>query len=215
MGKFSKNGGGGEGHKSVDEEASRRWAIVCGFDEKDDAKALGAQWDGERKVWYAPNADIFEELAKWHRPAGASGASGPIAKGGPSGPIAKRRRIRCTFDDKDRAKALGARWDSDRKFWYAPDDEAWNALSEWHPDQEGWTPSSTSVEDSTPRWCPHRFPNGDEYGPHGTEGIPWGADYMHACCTRKPWDEKSFATATEHGHRGPHGPIWGSNFTGD
>ena len=37
------------------------------------------------------------------------------------------------FAQKDRAKALGAKWDADAKKWYADSQEAYDALEEWHP----------------------------------------------------------------------------------
>lgn len=35
------------------------------YEEKDDAKALGAQWDRDTELWYAPRAGMAELEAKW------------------------------------------------------------------------------------------------------------------------------------------------------
>src|SRR4051812_24140622 len=35
------------------------------FVEKDDAKALGARWDGQRKLWYAPPGADLANLKRW------------------------------------------------------------------------------------------------------------------------------------------------------
>lgn len=35
------------------------------FEEKDEAKALGARWDVKRKVWYVPNVEDFHKFEKW------------------------------------------------------------------------------------------------------------------------------------------------------
>lgn len=41
------------------------------FAEKEEAKALGARWNGERKSWYVPDGKPTEPFARW---AAASGA---------------------------------------------------------------------------------------------------------------------------------------------
>lgn len=35
------------------------------YDEKDEAKRLGARWDLARKVWYIENKEILEPFLKW------------------------------------------------------------------------------------------------------------------------------------------------------
>lgn len=41
--------------------------IDCPFNQKDDAKALGAKWaPAPWKTWYAPTQDIYWKLARWH-----------------------------------------------------------------------------------------------------------------------------------------------------
>tara|TARA_Y100001963_G_C6600870_1_gene362449 strand:- start:61 stop:513 length:453 start_codon:yes stop_codon:yes gene_type:complete len=42
--------------------------IYCPFNEKDEAKALGARWDPEERKWYAVSDATYIALAKWHRP---------------------------------------------------------------------------------------------------------------------------------------------------
>ncbi len=41
------------------------------FAEKDEAKALGARWNGERKSWYVPDGKPTEPFARW-LPAGGA-----------------------------------------------------------------------------------------------------------------------------------------------
>lgn len=43
-----------------------RLYISCPYDERNDAKALGAQWDSYCKRWFAPSAEIYASLARWH-----------------------------------------------------------------------------------------------------------------------------------------------------
>ena len=39
--------------------------LNCPFAEKDEAKALGARWDSERKVWYIKDVRDLNPFAKW------------------------------------------------------------------------------------------------------------------------------------------------------
>lgn len=39
--------------------------LVTPFAEKDAAKALGARWDGTRKVWYITDVEDLTPFAKW------------------------------------------------------------------------------------------------------------------------------------------------------
>ncbi len=41
--------------------------LNCPYSEKDEAKRLGARWDGEKRVWYAVNAADWTVFAKWLR----------------------------------------------------------------------------------------------------------------------------------------------------
>lgn len=40
--------------------------IDCPYEEKDEAKKLGAKWDGVKKRWYASDEETFGKLEKWH-----------------------------------------------------------------------------------------------------------------------------------------------------
>ena len=42
------------------------------------------------------------------------------------------------FDEKDAAKALGARWDPTRKKWYVPAGVDINKFARWHPELDAW-----------------------------------------------------------------------------
>jgi hypothetical protein len=41
------------------------------FAEKEEAKALGARWNGERKSWYVPDGRPVEAFERWLPPGGA------------------------------------------------------------------------------------------------------------------------------------------------
>src|SRR3954468_8033896 len=42
-----------------------RLDLVVPYAEKEDAKALGARWDVDRKVWYAPTGSDLSPLGRW------------------------------------------------------------------------------------------------------------------------------------------------------
>jgi hypothetical protein len=42
-----------------------RTYLNCPFAEKDEAKALGARWDGTKKRWYVENAGDLSAFARW------------------------------------------------------------------------------------------------------------------------------------------------------
>ena len=42
-----------------------RVELACSFAEKDEVKALGAQWDPERKVWWVPADLALDPFARW------------------------------------------------------------------------------------------------------------------------------------------------------
>lgn len=48
------------------EDGKPRQYIQCPYDQKEEAKALGARWDGEQKRWYAIDDITYGKLAKWH-----------------------------------------------------------------------------------------------------------------------------------------------------
>ena len=49
--------------------------------------------------------------------------------------------LKVPFSEKDKAKALGARWNSERKAWYVPDGQDITPFKRWHtPQPSGSTP---------------------------------------------------------------------------
>ncbi len=41
--------------------------------------------------------------------------------------------INCPYDEKDLAKALGAKWDNDARKWYVPEGLDKNRFKRWRP----------------------------------------------------------------------------------
>ncbi len=46
------------------------------YAEKDQAKALGARWNKERKVWYVPDGAAATPFERWIAPGNAPGSAG-------------------------------------------------------------------------------------------------------------------------------------------
>jgi hypothetical protein len=79
--------------------ATTNTKLMCPFHEKDEAKALGARWDSEQRLWYAPAGADLDSFKRW-LPGG-------------------RHYLNVPFEEKDEAKALGAMWDVEKRRWYA------------------------------------------------------------------------------------------------
>ena len=74
------------------------------FQDKEEAKAMGARWDGDMKQWYAASDTVAQRLA---------------ARFTAAAPASARKFFSVSFEDKDRAKLMGGRWDAKLKLWYA------------------------------------------------------------------------------------------------
>ena len=44
--------------------------------------------------------------------------------------------LACPYEEKDEAKALGARWDNDVRKWYVPDEVDTNLFTKWFTEGE-------------------------------------------------------------------------------
>jgi hypothetical protein len=66
-----------------------RTYLNCPFDEKDQAKALGARWDATKKRWYVDIADL-SPFSRWLPESGGAAAPAPSrpARTGPAQPPA-------------------------------------------------------------------------------------------------------------------------------
>ena len=46
--------------------------------------------------------------------------------------MSTRLFVHCPFEEKEAVKALGARWDTRERRWYAPNPNVYTALVKWH-----------------------------------------------------------------------------------
>ena len=74
------------------------------FEDKDEAKAAGAYWDGDKKLWYVPAGKDVSAFKKWTPDKNMSSV--------------KKVYVNVPFAMKDQVKAAGAYWDVKKKKWY-------------------------------------------------------------------------------------------------
>lgn len=80
----------------------KRTYFDVNFTEKEEAKAMGAKWDGDMKQWYAASDTVAQRLA---------------ARFTAADPESERKFFAVNFQERQRAKLLGARWDRERRMW--------------------------------------------------------------------------------------------------
>lgn len=112
---------------------SERFYLQVDRAEKDEAKALGARWDGKRGAWYVPaGVDPAAFTRWWPSPAVTPGAaeSGAAALHG-----AERDYLAVPYSERAAAKAAGAQWDPERRAWYAGPRAELEKLARWRPSE--------------------------------------------------------------------------------
>jgi len=93
--------------------------VEINFNDKDEAKKLGAKWNVDKKYWYyttnisEENKEKLEELAKKKYDT--------VSVSKPASDVHKKY-VKVPFSKKDMAKKLGAKWDVAVKSWYYTDD---------------------------------------------------------------------------------------------
>lgn len=90
------------------------------YAEKAQAKALGAKWDRKEHSWYVPAGEALDPFAKWDKSRSAEGeqpeqAERTAAVTTSDGPTP----LAVPYEERFEAKAAGAVWDTEHKFWYA------------------------------------------------------------------------------------------------
>jgi hypothetical protein len=104
--------------------------LNCLFAEKDEAKALGARFDGDAKKWYVPDGVDPAPFAKWLSPSGGAGTAESPGKVAATG---AKTWLNVPFEDKDTAKGLGALFDGEVKRWYVPERVGTEPFAKWIP----------------------------------------------------------------------------------
>ena len=94
------------------------------YKEKDEAKALGARWDKQHQSWYIPRKLDRAAFAKWSQ------------NDTPQTALQTQERIYLAvpYNERQVAKAAGARWDKQAKSWYIGPQGDTDRLSRWLPE---------------------------------------------------------------------------------
>ena len=89
------------------------YILDCPFDEKKEAKSLGAKWDGKHmKKWYVPQ-ELSNQIHKFPK------------RWNP------KLYLSCTFEEKDHVKKAGAKWDRHEKRWYITPNQKATKFAKW------------------------------------------------------------------------------------
>ena len=86
------------------------------YSSKNEAKELGAKWDKEQKAWYAPAGSDLTKFDKWLK---QPEPQVPIEN--PGAQVSEENTyLGVPYLERQKVKALGAKWDKEQKAWYAP-----------------------------------------------------------------------------------------------
>ncbi|WP_031480064.1 zincin-like metallopeptidase domain-containing protein [Maridesulfovibrio frigidus] len=135
------------------------------FSEKEQAKKLGAKWDKEQKMWFAPEGANPDSFKKW-LPRLAERIEVSIKKTGEliqsmtkdaekkkqeksqaKNPAQEKTYLNVPYKEKWQAKKLGARWDKSAKLWFAATGTDLDPLSKWLPKNKAITPAGNPEQE--------------------------------------------------------------------
>lgn len=132
------------------------------FREKNEARALGAKWDKDQKSWYIPEGVNTALFARWMQPKQEALAEEAVpddtpqeeaverqvaaiqqeyqaakTEEAPAEENASRVYLAVPYEEKEEAKALGAKWDKANKSWFMESSNAnLPAASKWLPEKQ-------------------------------------------------------------------------------
>jgi len=111
------------------DETARRIYFSVPYEKREEARSAGLRWDGDARKWYAPSVEIAERI-KQARQAGSTSSLPPEPDTDKPTPATRSRAsdqadaervyFNVPFAEKDKAKAIGMRFDGQRKQWFAP-----------------------------------------------------------------------------------------------
>lgn len=119
----------------TDSTSDSRTYINVPYQEKDDAKKLGARWDRQERSWFIPPGVDPEPFANWTTHKSDDSVDRPIDYE-PVSPIQndKREYLAVPYGERNAAKAAGALWDKVAKSWYVGPNAQRDGLERWKPD---------------------------------------------------------------------------------
>jgi hypothetical protein len=113
---------------SVNVFANQNEYLFVPFEEKEEAKSLGARWDMEKKVWYVPLGDDTKQFKKW-----------------------TKVYLNVPKTEKDEAKQLGALWDKDVQKWFVRGSTDLSKFSKWLDSSAGVQSEAAVPKTSVPK----------------------------------------------------------------
>ncbi|MFC7208501.1 DUF5710 domain-containing protein [Comamonas endophytica] len=96
------------------------------FEEKEEAKALGAKWHRQAQAWFVPAGVDTAAFSRWSHPR-------PVPAGQERQLQPGREYLAVPYGERKAAKAAGAAWDSMAKSWYVGPRGDAQKLARWQP----------------------------------------------------------------------------------
>ena len=85
--------------------------LECPYHEKEQVKELGARWDTDKRLWYAPSGTNLTPLIPW---------------------MTLRTYLRCdNVEDKHAVESLGGKYDTERCQYYVIDSMEREPFARW------------------------------------------------------------------------------------
>lgn len=111
--------------KQTEQAPKKEWKemikLSVSYDDKDEAKKLGAKWSGKQETWYVLEGTDLQPFYKW------------LPKEKKVELImASRDYLDVPREEKDEAKALGAKWDKYQKAWYVEKGTDLGLFAKWN-----------------------------------------------------------------------------------
>lgn len=109
-----------KGEQQPQKEWKEMIKLSVSREEKDDAKALGAKWSAKQQTWYVLDGTDLQPFYKWLPKEKKVELI-----------IASRDYLNVPREEKDEAKALGAKWDKWQKAWYVEKGTDLEPFAKW------------------------------------------------------------------------------------
>lgn len=112
------------------EVPDKRMYLNVPYQEKEEAKALGARWDRQQQSWYVPPGVEPASFTKWTQDTATLVVQPAKRQKAPQ----ERIYLAVPYAERSAAKAAGASWDKIAKSWYAGPKADMEKLQRWLPD---------------------------------------------------------------------------------
>ncbi|HFC1449952.1 TPA: zincin-like metallopeptidase domain-containing protein [Neisseria gonorrhoeae] len=148
--------------ESVRVVSDERVYVQIPYADREQAKMLGAKWDKDQKSWYIPEGVNTALFARWMQPKQEALAEEAVpddtpqeeavecqvaaiqqeyqaakTEEAPAEENASRVYLAVPYEEKEEAKALGAKWDKANKSWFMESSNAnLPAASKWLPEKQ-------------------------------------------------------------------------------